>query len=97
MSRGAFIAGFLFMFIFSIYNINYFRKNLKTLFKVAISSFIVFTLSTYNVNGTEINYSFDLIGNNPEIGSELSVAENIKEIAKKDQQRNKKNILTWFN
>ena len=87
MSRGAFIAGFLFMFIFSIYNINYFRKNLKTLFKVAISSFIVFTLSTYNVNGTEINYSFDLIGNNPEIGSELSVAENIKEIAKKDQQR----------
>jgi len=87
MSRGAFLAGFLFIFIYSIYNFNFFRENIKTFLKVAVSASIVFTLSTYNVNGTEINYSFDFIGSNTEIANELSVTENIKQIAKKDQQR----------
>jgi len=87
MSRGAFISGFLFLFIFSIYNFNFFIKNLKILFKAGLSFFIVFTLSTYNVNGSEINYNFDQIGKYPQLVGELSVTENIKQIAKKDQQR----------
>lgn len=87
MSRGAFIAGFLFLFIFSIYNLKFFSKNIKILLKVTTITIIIFILSTYNVNGTEINYSFDLIGDNSQIANELSVTENIKQIAKKDQQR----------
>ncbi len=87
MSRGSFLAGLLFIAIFSVYNFQYFVTNFKKTLKILISSFLVFTFSTYNINGTEINYSFNLVANNASSDNTLSVTENIKEIAKKDKQR----------
>ena len=59
----------------------------KSFILIAITG-IVFVLSTYNVNGTEINYSFNFGEEEVKAGANLSITENIKEIARKDEQRN---------
>ena len=87
MSRGSFIAAFLFIVMFSFYNFSFFKSNIKKTIKIFIVTFIVFMFSTYNVNETEINYSFNFVGSENLANDTLSLSDNIKEIAKKDQQR----------
>ncbi len=88
MSRGSFVSTFLFILIFSFYNIDYLRDNLKRAALLISSTFLIFVISTLNVNDVEINYSFNF-GDEPIAqGDTLSITENITELAKKDQQRN---------
>ncbi len=87
MSRGSFISALLFIIIFSFYNFSFFKSNLKKTIKIFLAFFIVFMLSTYNVNETEINYSFNFVGGQNTTDQSLSLTDNIKEIAKKDEQR----------
>ena len=88
MSRGSFMGVLLFLVIFSLYNLSFFRSNVKKSFILIAITGIVFVLSTYNVNGTEINYSFNFGEEEVKAGANLSITENIKEIARKDEQRN---------
>ncbi len=88
MSRGSFVSTFLFMLIFSLYNFDYLKENIKRTAALIISTFLVFVISTFNVNDVEINYSFSF-GEAPVAeGGTLSITENISELARKDQQRN---------
>ena len=65
--------------------------NLKPLLAGFTLAFSINTSSAQeifiDVNETEINYSFNFVGSENLANDTLSLSDNIKEIAKKDQQR----------
>ena len=73
MSRGSFLSVLVFTLLFLFFERKFVFKNLIYSFIIFAFGYVVFTLSTYNVNDIEFNQDIT--------AQELSITENIKEIA----------------
>ena len=86
MSRGSFLSVLVFTLLFLFFERKFVFKNLIYSFIIFAFGYVVFTLSTYNVN--DIEFYQDITA------QELSITENIKEIAKKKETR--KAFLSFY-
>ena len=86
MSRGSFLSVLVFTLLFLFFERKFVFKNLIYSFIIFVFGYVVFTLSTYNVN--DIEFYQDITA------QELSITENIKEIAKKKETR--KAFLSFY-
>ena len=86
MSRGSFLSVLVFTLLFLFFERKFVFKNLIYSFIIFVFGYVVFTLSTYNVNDIEFNQDIT--------AQELSITENIKEIAKKKETR--KAFLSFY-
>ena len=86
MSRGSFLSAGVFAILFLFFERKFVLKNLIYSSIIFVLGYILFTLSTYNVNDIEFNQNITT--------QELSITENIKEIAKKKETR--KAFLSFY-
>tara|TARA_B100002019_G_scaffold126521_1_gene108959 strand:+ start:5170 stop:6498 length:1329 start_codon:yes stop_codon:yes gene_type:complete len=86
MSRGSFLSVLVFTILFLFFERKFIIKNLIYSLIIFVFGYIAFTLSTYNVNDIDFNQDITV--------QELSITENIKEIAKKKQTR--KAFLSFY-
>ena len=86
MSRGSFLSAGVFALLFLFFERKFVLKNFIYSSIIFMLGYILFTLSTYNVNDIEFNQNITT--------QELSVSENIKEIAKKKETR--KAFLSFY-
>lgn len=86
MSRGSFLSIVVFTLLFLFFERKFVFKNFIYSFIIFVLGYVVFTLSTYNVNDIEFNQDIT--------AQELSITENIKEIAKKKETR--KAFLSFY-
>ena len=86
MSRGSFLSVLVFTILFLFFERKFIVKNLIYSLIIFVFGYIAFTLSTYNVNDIDFNQDITV--------QELSITENIKEIAKKKETR--KAFLSFY-
>ena len=86
MSRGSFLSVLVFTILFLFFERKFIIKNLIYSLIIFVFGYIAFTLSTYNVNDIDFNQDITV--------QELSITENIKEIAKKKETR--KAFLSFY-
>ena len=77
--QGFFLSAGVFTLLFLFLKENLLLKNLIYSSIIFVFGYILFTLSTYNVNDIDFNQNITV--------QELSITENIKEIAKKKETR----------
>ena len=86
MSRGSFLSVLVFTILFLFFERKFIINNLIYSLIIFVFGYIAFTLSTYNVNDIDFNQDITV--------QELSITENIKEIAKKKETR--KAFLSFY-
>ena len=86
MSRGSFLSVLVFTILFLFFERKFIINNLIYSLIIFVFGYIDFTLSTYNVNDIDFNQDITV--------QELSITENIKEIAKKKETR--KAFLSFY-
>ena len=86
MSRGSFLSVLVFTILFLFFERKFIINNLIYSLTIFVFGYIAFTLSTYNVNDIDFNQDITV--------QELSITENIKEIAKKKETR--KAFLSFY-
>ena len=86
MSRGSFLSLLVFTILFLLFERRFITNNLIYSLIIFVFGYVVFTLSTYNVNDIDFNQDITV--------QELSITENIKEIAKKKETR--KAFLSFY-
>tara|TARA_B100000614_G_C14549377_1_gene493374 strand:- start:2027 stop:2713 length:687 start_codon:yes stop_codon:yes gene_type:complete len=86
MSRGSFLSVLVFTILFLFFERKFIINNLIYSLIIFVFGYIAFTLSTFNVNDIDFNQDITV--------QELSITENIKEIAKKKETR--KAFLSFY-
>ena len=86
MSRGSFLSVLVFTILFLFFERKFIINNLIYSLTIFVFGYIAFTLSTFNVNDIDFNQDITV--------QELSITENIKEIAKKKETR--KAFLSFY-
>lgn len=89
MSRGSFFGAATFFLMIVLFDFKYLIKSPKFLFVLILISSSTFLFSTYRISGIEFNSS-----QNSEVLIDLSVTDNLKKIAKKQDTR--KAFLSFY-
>lgn len=89
MSRGSFFGASIFFLLIVLFELKYLIKSPKFLFVLILISSSSFLFSTYRISGIEFNLS-----QNSEVSIDISVTENLKKIAKKQDTR--KAFLSFY-
>jgi len=89
MSRGSFFGASIFFLLIVLFELKYLIKSPKFLIVLILISSSSFLFSTYRISGIEFNLS-----QNSEVSIDISVTENLKKIAKKQDTR--KAFLSFY-
>ena len=90
MSRGSFLAAFLFLAGALLFDWKYIISNLKKIIPIILFGIFVFGTSTYNVGDVDFSFNLNFGGNE----QEDSIVDSIQKIAKKNNTR--KAFLSFY-